>query len=1128
MRKGIIILAAFSIAANTPVMPVYADGTAEELTSPEYVEAGAYENSDSEEFTAELYAENANAIKTAYIEASEYTVGNGYILGVTEGMAVEDFLSELVCAEEPVVYEGSTANVRTDNIKNGDTVAVSGKKYVIETNIYPNREVFFDTFDDSTTGSWSGGASLKVTDDSEKGRVLSVQIPGAAANAEKTFTASRRINADNAAVLLVFEYDVKFPAINGKDWVGLLMRNSADKFLATMRLFPNGDMKALYTGALGYQTMYTGVRPDTWYNIKYVMSTKTGLCDMYVNDELVIEKSEMQAIKNSPGNYIPSKLELTANRITSEDIPISIDNVELYTPTAVKTDSITINKGEQRINVLERVPVDFDSVKVKLSCDNKIDTSTLDGNIRLADGSGKTVACDITVNPQEPSYTVKPKGILKTDSEYTIVMSGITDTEYKTEYKKSYSFTTDSNEVKAKVVSVTAKSGGEEYIGISNIRTDTDMIEIALALCDGISIGNAENAIGIYSGDSELDTVKSFDPVNNIFTIAIKEPLISGGIYTLKIDDLQDNGGDTVLSCEYSMRAVAAWVVSAGDVLYSDEYSVSDGEISGIPQGTTAGELWSMLKSIPGTTAKVYEDSSLNKVNTGYLSNGNVIKAYNSFTEETKTYTLSLTGCKLSSDSYNIYDNTISGVENGTKAEDFISKLDMFGADSYEIIDKSGIGANVLTDGCTLKIKSGSKSYGYKIQTVNNDDTVYYSADFENGTGGWSSGSVINDPEKGNVLSWTISGAAQDSQKSASANLTTLSIGGSPEILVFETDIKLPVLPKSTVAIQMKNSKDKYLAVLRIDQKELFYTLVPNGQANIAEGMKENTWYHIKYVNNCKNGTMDIYLDGKLMASELKYQATDDFIPATMNISVGSTAVNGTVLEIDNMTLYEPNPIKLGYVDVVKNGAVNADLNKVPYDADEINVRLTVAKGSEIQNSPEECIELTDKDGNTVPADKTYDKESTAVKLVPKEVLDCDSDYYLKANGIIDDVYKKSFGDEVILHTAGFDTVMTDSFIMTESGDIANSFTGDKMTVHAPFANIVNGKKTVFMLTLFDKNGRLITCSVNETDTEAASLNEAVFNVDLTDSAESVHSAKIFARESDGGPLFTPYGIVLK
>ena len=116
----------------------------------------------------------------------------------------------------------------------------------------------------------------------------------------------------------------------------------------------------------------------------------------------------------------------------------------------------------------------------------------------------------------------------------------------------------------------------------------------------------------------------------------------------------------------------------------------------------------------------------------------------------------------------------------------------------------------------------------------------------------------------------------------------------------------------------------------------------------------------------------------------------------------------------------------------------------------------------------------------------------------------------------------------MILHTAGFDTVMTDSFIMTESGDIANSFTGDKMTVHAPFTNIVNGKKTVFMLTLFDKNGRLITCSVNETDTEAASLNEAVFNVDLTDSAESVHSAKIFARESDGGPLFTPYGIVLK
>ena len=1074
-------------------------------------------------------AANTNIIETAYINTSEYTVGKGYILGVAEDMNVDDFLSQLECSDTPVVYAGNSDDVRTDKIKNGDTVVVSNKKYVIETNIYPKQNVFLDTFKDGTVGVWNGATSLKVTEDDELGEVLSIQIPGASQSSEKTFTATRQINVGDVDELLVFEYDVKFPALNGNDWVGLLMRNSADKFLATMRLFPNGDMKALYTGALGYQTMYTGVKPDTWYNVKYVMSTKTGLSDIYVNDELVIEKSEMQAIKNSPGNYIPTKLELTANKITSEDIPISIDNVELYSPTTVKTDKITINKGEQRINVIEGVPVDFDSIKVKLSCDNEIDTSTLDGNICLVSDSGRNIPCDVTVNPQEPSYVLKPKEILIPNKEYTISMSGIRDTEYKIEYVKSYSFTTDSNEVKAKITSITAKSGEESYTDISNIRTDTDAMEIALALCDGVSISeqNAKNAIGIYLDNTETDTEKSYDAVNNIFTMVINEPLVSGKVYTLKISSLMDENGDEVLSCEYPMRTVAAWVVSAGDIFYSDEYSVSDGEISGILQGTTTGELWELLSAIPGTTATVYKDSSMSEENTSYLSNGNVIKAYNSFTEETKIYTISLTGYKLVSDIYNIYDNTISGVVNGIKEEDFVLNLDMFGVDSYEITDKSGNATSEISNDCMLKIKSGSKSFNYKIQTINTDDTVYYFNDFEFGAGGWSSGNVIEDPEKGNVLSWTISDASQEVQKGASANLTNLSIDGNPEILVFETDIKIPVQPKSTVAIQMKNSKDKYLAVLRIDQKGTFYTLIPNAQATVFEGIKENTWYNVKYVNNCKNGTTDIYLDGKLVASELKYQATDDFIPATMSISVGNTAVNGTVLEIDNMTLYEPNPIKLGYVAINRKGAISADLKKIPYDTDEINISLAVEKGIEIQNNPEECVELTDKNGNVVFTDKSYDKEKTIIKLSPKELLDCNSEYYVKIDGLIDDLYKKNFCDEVILYTTDFDVGINNSFIMTQSGDISTGFTQDKMTVHCPFVNLGNDKKIVFMLLLFDRNGRLINSSVDEVEGKSAGHNEAVFKVDLTNIEEDICEARIFAREENGGPLFIPYDLVL-
>lgn len=1067
------------------------------------------------------------AVGASLIDTDKYTVGDGFVMGVNEGIAVDKFLSELVCLGTPVVYEGKTDTRRIGTIHNGDTVEVSGKRYVIETNIFPNDDIFYDRFTDGTRGSWSGSPMLSVITDSEKGKVLSWEAIGAAESAKKSFTSSRSVSIDNLPGILVFEYDIKFPVFNS-NMVGVIMKNSASKYLATLRLLPEGGkykLKALYTG--GYQELLSDVEEDKWYRVKYMMDTATGLCDIYIDSELVAENSKIQAIQNSPGNYTPTVIEISGSEIKSDGITAEIGNIELYSPSAVKLESITANKGDSKFNVLEGLPVDIDSLKVKLTCDNQIDTASLEGNISLLDSEDNSVDCEITVNTLEPSYTIKPKSILKNNSVYTVKISNVKDTAYNTSLNKSYKISTNSKSAGAKVFSITAKSGEEVYNNISSIRTDTDTIEIKFVFGDGISVNSddAEQAVELYLDNIAEVTQKSFNPSNNVLTISLSNPLLSGKVYELKINNLKDTDGQTVLNYFCLMRAVAQWIVDAGEVIQSDKYSVSDDEITGIPQGMTAGEFLNSLGTIPGTSAVVYTDEAKTQINSGILTSGNIIEAYNSYTQETKIYRLTVTGLKLKSKVYNIIDDTILGAELGMSAEEFVGNLEIFGADSAEVLDSDNNAVTAISNNCKLKLTSGARIQNYKIETINTDDTVYFKNEFNNGTEGWSSGTVTDDAEKGKVLSWIIEGATAEAKKSVSSQLTTLEINETPEILVFETDIKMPVLPKSLIAIQAKNQKDKYLSVLRIDQKELFYTLVPNAQSNIAENMKANKWYHVKYVNNCVNGTTDIYLDGKLVGEGLKFQATDNFIPNSLTVTVDNTSVNGTVLSVDNMTMYKPNPITAAYVDTVSGGNRSADITSVPINVDEINVHLAVRDGYNIKNKAEECVTLIDDVQNIIPSKCSYDSVTKTIKIIPKEILKGNSDYTVKISGIIDDVYKKSFNKEIVIHTSDFGFNMMNSFAMSEAGDRLSSFNLGKMTLHIPFVNLKQQKNVTFMFVTFDSDGRMMSCNESNVNANASQLEEAIFNLDFSGFENLPASAKIYTREQNGGPLSEPYDV---
>lgn len=1076
----------------------------------------------NKEYSKEI---NIKAVGSTLVDTEIYTVTDGAVLGVKEGISKEEFLSGIICLGEPVIYEGDTENARADKIHNGDTLSVSGKKYKIETNIYPNDDIFLDTFNDGDSGSWSKNAMMSVVTDKELGKVLSWTGDGATDAAKKSFTSTRSISIGTLPSTLIFEFDMKFPVFNSTQ-IGLIMKNSEGKYLVAVRMFPEGGeykFKTLYTG--GYKELLSGVKEDKNYRFKFEMDTSTGLCDIYIDGKLIAEQIEMQAVKNSPGNYTPTSIEISGQNINADGITLMMDNIELYSPTTVRTSAITVSTGDKQSGVLESIPVDFDSIKIKLSSESPLEKDT--GSIAFEDKNGNTVDCEISENTDDMSYTLRPKCILENNSEYSIVISNMADSAYKIPYSRTYKITTNAKTASAKIYSMTARSGGKEYDEVSKIRTDTEEISMKFIFRDGISVNaeNVMNAVGLYDGEYKIETENTYDETTCVFTMKLPSQLTSGNTYKLKINDLKDNDGNVVLSRSVSMRAAAAWMVESGDIVQSDSYTVSSGEISGVKYGTKAAEIYNNLNLLPGTSVTIYENADMQTENTGMLSEGNVIEVYNSFTGETKIYKLSFGNVKAESNAYNITDNLIFGVESGTSTEEFISKLNIMGADSYEVTDADGNPVSEITNGTILKLTGNSQTVTYDIATPDTDDTVYFMSDFEDGSlNGWSAGTIEKDGDHGNVLSGVISGATVDAKKNFSAK-KELNITDTPEILVFETDVKIPVLPKSTIGILMRNSKDKYLSVFRIDQKETFYTLIPNAQSTISENMQANKWYHVTYVNNCELGTTDIYLDGKLAAEGLKFQATENYIPTKLEMSVDSTTSNGSVLSIDNMTLYAPNPIKTAYVETVRKGGTDRDLSQVPIDIDEINVGLSVRNGYTVKNDAAQCITIEDKDGNAVSATNTYDSSAKTVKIIPNEILDSNSEYTIKISGIIDDVYSKSFNDEIKFTTSGYDIDITNMFIMNESGEMQNGFSSEKLTVYAPVINYGDKKTITFMLALYDKNGRLITCVSKDDECEKASFGETVFNVNLSGNTTKAASAKIYAREKNGGPLAKPFSM---
>ncbi len=1060
------------------------------------------------------------------VKSDKYTVGTGYILGVEQDCSVEDFLNGLDINESAEVYANGNIKSTDAAVANGDVLKVSVEEYTIETIEPENNVIFLDDFENGKTGKWGTNSLTVITDDPEKGKVLSWDA--SRANLGISFDSRRSISVNGKPKVLIHEIDFKYPVLSNT-LISLIMRNSADKYLTTTRLLNAKDLYALDPS--GYKSLMNGVKADTWYHAKYVMDIENGKMDMYIDGRKTAENMDFQAVKNSPDNYIPIQISAGGDSTKAAGILLSVDNVTLYEPAPLKTEAISYVKGDTESRQLTGVPVDTDEIRVKLKHkqDTEINGDSVLGAVSLINQSGNKVNADISYNQDDMICTVKPLSLLNNDSKYTIKISGITDTLYGTEYNAEYSFMTDSTPVPFVLKSVTAYGNGTEYKNLTKLPSDIDKINLQFSIQDGneINTNDIENHIGIYDdNDERISTSGLYDSENHIYTITLNDLIKPNKNYVLKISDLSDKLYDKKYNSEVIIRSAASWVVNAGDVVYSNDYNVTETSISGIICGTDAASIWQSLNVLPGTKAIIYTDNTMTSVNKGLLADGNVMLVENSLLEYRQVYTLKLTGCYIESDIYNIGSDFIMGIKDGTEKDEFLKNISIYGSSDYKIYHSNGDKNKVdkIENNDILEINCGSKSYSYILETDKAEDKLYLNDDFEDGSRGkWNSGEIGSDTldlSKGNTIYWNVEGASKDSPKSISG-IREIAIDDDPEILVYETDFRLPIMTKTTITNYLRNSKDKILSTIRVDDRGQLGALVPNAATVLIENL-QNKWYHAKYISDCVNGQMDAYIDGKLVGEGLKFQADSDYKPVVMTTGGSGITVNGTVLMMDNIKLYQPNPIKVSSLTAVKNDIESADIRKIKVDTDKIKLKFSLQDGADFANDDLTAyITLADSDGKEIKTSGNFDKSSLEYTLNILEVLKSSSKYTIKIDGIRDTVYKKNYKDSFDIYTGQTQAEIKNAFIINSSGDMSDALKNEKITVYIPFVNTGEKADITLIFMIYDKNGRAVRCFTQDITAEKASLAETVLNMNLSDLQNDGLKAKIYLKDKRG-PICVP------
>lgn len=120
----------------------------------------------------------------------------------------------------------------------------------------------------------------------------------------------------------------------------------------------------------------------------------------------------------------------------------------------------------------------------------------------------------------------------------------------------------------------------------------------------------------------------------------------------------------------------------------------------------------------------------------------------------------------------------------------------------------------------------------------------------------------------------------------------------------------------------------------------------------------------------------------------------------------GGIKQNGTILAIDNVSLYAPQPVKVKKVSITANGQESYDLADIPADVEAITIYFSAQQGFvPAADGIDQAIGLYTQDGKQIPAAGQYDEEQMAYTIRPKTLLESGIVYQIGIDGVTDNIY---------------------------------------------------------------------------------------------------------------------------
>ena len=632
-----------------------------------------------------------------------------------------------------------------------------------------------------------------------------------------------------------------------------------------------------------------------------------------------------------------------------------------------------------------------------------------------------------------------------------------------------------------------------------------------------------------FNSDSWNTVEFFFNPEKSEFNLKINERYVSGAEEKTEFS----YGAQPLQSVEFFRQSGKAIVMYIKDMnvkaysafsLSSEKYLVNtaEGKISGVAPMTTTAE-FSNNVTVDGGTLVFWENGNETE-KCGILSSGDRAILYNSDKSEKIVYELLFDGFLLDSDLYNI-DNenkTVRGVPRGTAKGGFLDGISVYSADSFEVYKSDGaaVRQGEIENGDLFVLKHGSDSISYEIKTLEPTDTVYLNDDFEdNDKSMYKCGSTTGrrveilpdtDGLYGNSLAFVSDFSENDSPAFIFNMTRSIPNVQKSDVYVWEIDFKYPdytYFGTNVLGPYLRNSDNRILMNLKRTDKGALVANDGDLQPALSDMITEK-WYHAKLIMDVKNKNFDVFLDGRSAAQDFKIQAPSNYIPDHLYLYF-TAAFEGTVW-LDNIKLYEPNPINISRVSFFKDDAETYNFNNVKADTEEIRLYMGVTDDFEIEESSiEKKISLYDENGGNVPCEIKYESADSLFRIYPKSVLENGKIYTVQASGITDSVYKKEFSDTI-------------SFKVKNDDALASAYKKADGSVSVKVCNNTeNDDAYTAVCVWYDNTGRILSAGSADTQAEAFLSGTGVITPNIPE-GKTADKIKIFVRKQSGGPVCEP------